>query len=292
MTDNESASYVASTEEISVYEDWRQRRKQLNPEAAAGPPGKLLDFLLSRYADEPKVREPAQFALIHDFDVNNIAMVVNHHLAKRGRLGTTRNAAEAESRIAQVVRRMTTTPENLVDIPDPLELDGPKISVRTLKRMQAAWKWLNDRASQGLPLGPEPQSAAELKMPGRFGSHTPWSAVVTLCRVDHPRAVSYSLLAWRRLLSTYGRCWVTNELEFRFSDLNYRAMAVERIRSALGDSSFDVRCRAMQLLSNGFGDLQDLGLLLDLYALPNDIVDEIERGELLLATNKLSGRIA
>jgi hypothetical protein len=134
----------------------------------------------------------------------------------------------------------------------------------------------DDLAPRRLFVRPDPASAAGI-------------AATTLSQFDFAQAISYSLLAWRRLLSSQGRSWLTDQLESQFQNIRFRGIVTQQLRSALGDSAPGVRSRALQLLGEGLGDLQDVGLLLDLSELPPQELSEAERAETLNAIKEITG---
>jgi hypothetical protein len=82
---------------------------------------KVLEFLLSRYADSEIARRGAMFPLPRGIELNQRAIILNHHLGSR-RVAGVKSAEEAESRMSSILQRMRTAPADLdVDEPWPGE---------------------------------------------------------------------------------------------------------------------------------------------------------------------------
>lgn len=278
-------SNTVSNSPVSLYADWRHRRDQLTAAPQDSQAAKLLDFLLSRYADDAQAQQPARFPHPSEVRFNSIAMVVNHHLAQRIGVGGTSNADEADARVTQVVQRMAAPADAKIEDPFAEEIAAKPIK---LKRIRAAFGVLSAFAEadfEDLPTE-TPEWIEDLPRPAQ-AAH---DAATYLIDTIHPKAISYGLLAWRQLLASYGQCWLTDLLETRIRLPHNRSLSADKVRAALGDTSHSVRCRAYQLLAESLGDVQDVGLLLDLYALPEGTMSTDERGEILAGVNRLSLR--
>lgn len=102
---------MPATHVISLYDDWSARRERLlRPLAQAKLPAaaahvKVLEYLLSRYRDAEVARAAAMFPLPSGIELNERAIIINHHLGSRYVAGV-KTADEARSRVASILQRM------------------------------------------------------------------------------------------------------------------------------------------------------------------------------------------
>src|SRR5438874_3797797 len=102
----------------TLYEDWQLRRERLNtvePLPHFEEQAKVLDYLLSRYKDDPVAHQPARFSLRSDGIQNTRDAIVQHYLLQR-QCGATLSLpasrslagtiAEAHTRARTVLQRM------------------------------------------------------------------------------------------------------------------------------------------------------------------------------------------
>ncbi len=217
---------------VTLYEDWQQRRSAA--QAKADPQtAKLLDYLLSRYQDDSLAQSPAMFPLPSRVTLNAKAMVVNYHLAKRAGLGATGNAQEASARVTNLLREMAARPTTDDTLDDPFGYDTSEFMTSAeFRKLKSAWRRLNKLVSHGSI--EEIVEAQSEEFGGLWSSSTIGAATNTLTCFPHRKAVSYCLLFWRRLLASFGRSWLTDRLEARFTQPDCRELAASRMRDALG----------------------------------------------------------
>jgi hypothetical protein len=101
---------VSRAPTVTLREDWLARRDRCRQAQREDRPFartqlRLLDYLIARYANTAVANQPARFPLAGDVYVNERAIVVHHHLGRQIASGVG-SAAEAERRVARVVRRM------------------------------------------------------------------------------------------------------------------------------------------------------------------------------------------
>jgi hypothetical protein len=111
-----------------------------------------------------------------------------------------------------------------------------------------------------------------------------------LARCINSSVPAYALLAWRdRLVALSGPDEVANRLRSICLQEPMRPTALKNLRPSLADSHAIVRIEAAKLLAD-LGNLHDVGLLLDLAALPpQSDEDPSERGVLLNSAEQLAG---
>src|SRR5256885_17039307 len=92
----------------TLYEDWQLRREHLNtvePLPHFEEQAKVLDYLLSRYKDDPLAQEPAKFPLPGELFLNSRAIIVNHHM-KFGEFGPVRDSVDAHAKAHTMLHRI------------------------------------------------------------------------------------------------------------------------------------------------------------------------------------------
>src|SRR5438477_10391815 len=103
----------------TLYEDWQVRRQRLlqhEPLPYAADQARVLDFLLARYAGDPRAKEAARFPLHTAIFLDARAIIVHHHLG-RGAYNGTRTPAEAHSRARKLLQHIAAV--------NPQESIGP-----------------------------------------------------------------------------------------------------------------------------------------------------------------------
>jgi len=285
----------------TLLEDWRLRRDRL-----AGDPGpipqyaaiqvQLLDFLLERYREAPEAAAPARFVPKSDLFVNERAIVVHHHLGS-GVLGGVKSRQEAESRVSEILKRMTCAgapPEAAPGKEEPWLEDSVYVASRewgaaldAIAAGRDAHRFI-DRALRSQPLAPEQalrylhRSLAALHL---IDVH----ALELLARCRNVAAVNYAVLAWRRRIEAGYEADLHDEFARFFTRPAARKLSAERLRAELAAADPRVRLAATELLGQ-IGELADVGLFSDLLALP-PLADEDpqERPAMLHAMQTIAG---
>ena len=110
------------------------------------------------------------------------------------------------------------------------------------------------------------------------------NALDLFLRCNNKSILDYTVRAWReRVVQGRFTDSVTQKLEARIQSPDNRARAAEMIRESLADDVAPVRIAATHLIAK-IGDLDDVGLLSDLLALPESSdEDENERDALTAA---------
>lgn len=217
----------------SLYEDWQSRRAALDWEPADSATKaleRILDFLLNRYAERSEAAQPARFPLAQNLNVNERAIIVNHHLGARLVAGV-KTEQEATQRVSSILKRMSgevTKAET-----DPFE----------------------DPFFESLSV-PPPKGVAQLC---RDALETDRRLAARLIRSSSiPRIFNI----WRKQVVAHGSDPVSVLAEYRMREHADREAVANALRRELA-GSFQVRLRAAALLGE-FGDLHDIGLLSDL----------------------------
>jgi hypothetical protein len=294
----------------TLYEDWQMRRQRLNNMPA--PIGKtyvsvqarVLDYLLKRYEGSEDAKKLARFPLGNEVLFNHRAVVVHHHLEK-GKFAGVKTEAESRGRMASILQRIKAIdPQSDAKAPsDGVQFSGrdmtpTKLSLfdseesRTRKagiEFREAIKWGQDirsvlSISSTLPEDVIAWIYEQLSSDG-FTQET--LDVFLLC--ENRTALDYAILAWREHCIREPHGNLTERIEQMFAIPSRREHAAERLRAELAHRSQNVRIRAAELLRN-LGNLDDVGLLMDLLSMPRTgIEDSVERDAYAATIKTLSG---
>lgn len=265
----------------TLYEDWKNRRERLDAqsmpldEAVRAAQIRILDYLLKRYIHDPAAQRAALFPLRTDVQINQRASVVHRHLLGRAVTQTTDDASE---RLSPVLKRMAAA-NSQADAGAPA--GGNVVSFGDFKLGTRSWMpltgffddWIIKRAWDCVerdPLLPE-------------------DLVQTLCKRLYDLRVTPVLKRCKNL-SAAAYCvevWLRAEnasaAEAVIVSQEHRANAVRIFREKLAAPESQIRLRSLRMLAH-IGTLEDLGLLLDLHALPIDSDTTVYEREQLLAT--------
>ncbi|MDL5053318.1 hypothetical protein QQ056_07135 [Oscillatoria laete-virens NRMC-F 0139] len=94
---------------LSLYQDWVQRRQELDQVPDSPVHGyraahiRILDYLVSRYAEDPRAQTPALFPKKSGLVMNQRATLIHTHLLGRP---TTQNMDDAIDRMSPILKRM------------------------------------------------------------------------------------------------------------------------------------------------------------------------------------------
>ncbi|MCY3021799.1 MAG: hypothetical protein NTW87_22540 [Planctomycetota bacterium] len=285
----------------ALYEDWQKRREYLL--ATGAPQGRayldiqihILDYLLKRYAGTSEAERPARFALPQPLYLNRRAIVVHHHLGKGevAAVKTKEEAGERASRILQRIRKcdpqsaITATAEGASAEEEKGHgaAFGAAPQRQPTRRQLRRWGYIAGalrgtepfltpcRAiEQALREGPTLPEVAVAYLADRIEQMAPEAAIAVdqLLRCDNSSALEYAVLAWQaRIVADGGDDEVTARLTELFYQPERREQAAEKMRSALANDHTGVRLRALAVLER-IGSLDDVGLLMDVLALPSE----------------------
>lgn len=283
-----------STTATTRFEDWQQRRQCLLESSGAPNPrnaahAKVLDYLISRYRDSTEAHLPARFVLRSDLDWNDRRITVHHHLG-RGQVAGVESSDQAELRIAGLVRRMVSTERSEDEEFTPTELpDAPPLP----PRVRPIWRSIRWRMKLGWNVDSQLRRALAVYplLPREWVQHLcsrladvtyeDTNALELFLRCNNKHILDSTLRAWRkRVVQGRSTDSITQKLEARIQSPDNRARAAEMIRDKLADDEALVRIAATVLIAK-IGDLDDVGLLSDLLALPESSdEDENERDAL------------
>jgi len=302
---------VAAAGQLSLVDDWRQRRHRLSGQSESNPSVryqiKLLDYLIRRYGNSPVSQGSARFPLLSEHRTDR-AIVVHQELSRR--TAKVRDQHDAKDRVLTIVRRMSgpTTDEHAAP--------ADEFAVEQVAGVEARWPidretalWCQSQCkviANELGSGDDPRQAiaAYLQvwpylpvnalqfLSDRAGEVTAndWVSARLLASSRGGGVVDHIAWAWRRRIAARRIDETTNELRRFLLRADVREEAAERMRVTLADENSAVRLEATAFLGR-IGALDDIGLLSDLLALP-PMADEdpLERKGLLLAMRRISQR--
>jgi len=300
---------VAAAAQLSLIDDWRQRRHRLVGQSGTDPSARyqirLLDYLIRRYGNSPVAHGPARFPLGGEHRTDR-AIVVHQELSRR--TAKVRDQRDAKERVVTIVRRMSDpTPSRHAATADAF-------AVEQVARREARWPidretalWCQSQCkviANELGGGDDPREAiaAFLQVCPCLPANAlqflsdcaaevtanDWvsARLLTCCR--GVEVVDHIVWAWRRRVAAKRIDETTNELRRFLLRADVREEAAERMRAMLADDDALVRLEAMAFLGR-IGTLDDIGLLSDLLALPSMAdEDSRERKGLLLAMRRIS----
>jgi len=310
---------VVSNADISLFADWQCRQRRLQAFSATQPhisaQLRILDYLIQRYTNAALAQRPARFPLPqaplqnsysnNALFLNHRAMLVHHHLRNVGRPQTATECA-GDNRVVPVIHRLSSRCSNEA-VPstglanDTSEPDcGLNFFRHVLTLMDSVadygtWvgRCMEDyaRLKFALRLGPD-LSDETVAYLGRCAENPSGSAVLSIALMiccDNPRVIDHAVAAWRTRISANLKDDAARMLEEMLSQPLRRARAADLFRYELASSQSAVRLRALYMTEK-LGTLHDIGLLMDLIALPKQS-DEAprERDAILRATCELSG---
>jgi hypothetical protein len=297
----------------TLYESWQLRRALVEKHSALDPANtqaqtRILDFLLTRYANDSRVNEAAHFPARTELRIDRRAMVVHEHIG-RGVVSGIKTEAEATDRASRILKRISRLdPQSSVSAPghgffaDPEPLPAPNVSPEDAAkggiaaepplppgspaityRQRLAW----GRAVAAIRAGESvPAIFGKIGACLKLGPTLPKSAVVFLFEMcdnanvsdataasmlhacNNAAAPPYALIAWRNRLATFGTSDAIGEV------LRTILLKPDVRKLALGlvrPYLADVSA-AVRIhavkLLTELGGLEDIGLLLDLASLP------------------------
>lgn len=265
----------------SLYEDWTNRRERLEvqsmplDEAVRAAQIRILDYLLKRYVDDPAARRAALFPLRTDVQVNQRASVVHRHLLGRA---VTQTTDDASDRLSPVLKRMAAA-NSQADAGAPaggsvVPFGDFKLGVRSWIPLSGLFDdWIIKRAWDCVEHDPLlPEDLVQTLCKRLYDLRV--TPVLKRCR--NASAAAYCVEVWLRAEHA-------SAAEAVIVSPEHRANAVKILREKLADPESTIRLRSLRMLAH-IGSLEDLGLLLDLHALPLEAYDTLYEREQLLAT--------
>jgi hypothetical protein len=310
---------AAATQTLS--QDWQLRRQRLEAETSHADPAllqaqlRVLDYLLKKYADAPDGARPARFPAHGQLDLRRRAIVVHFHLNMQGVAGI-KTEGESRVRLGAILQRIKSlelqseakvpqstiltprqpdTPVGETALPAPPVPEKPVISRAQLPA------WMEIGAALRYPWNSRwtvyqkidaalkvtnvlPDAALEfLSTRITAGAEDAVLAVEFMLRCEQPEVLSYGMEAWRTRLSATGDDHVTQRLGTIFLKEIVRERAPDALRAQLASENATVRIEVLKKLSNA-GTLDDIGLLLDLLALPKADDEHANEREQMMAT--------
>ena len=281
------------------FEDWQDRRQYLESLGGTDPRNvlhiKVLDYLMSRYRDSAAAHLHARFALRRDLHWNDRRITVHHHLG-RGKVAGVQNREDAEQRIADLVQRMMSDDRSGDEGFTPTKLaDKPR---RPFVRFTPSWRiklgWNADsqirKALASYPILPE-TCLKHLVSRLKDVTHDDTNALDLFLQCKNSDIIQDTVKAWRdRVAQGRSTGWITETLEARILRPDNQPRGAELIRERLADDDASVRIAASRLIAT-LGDLDDIGLLSDLLALPaSSDEDPNERDAITAAMRTIAER--
>jgi len=302
----------------SLYEDWLFRRERLEAQGAplghgyAEAVARVLDYLLERYRDAPEAAVPARFPAPATVYLNRRAITVHDYLG-RGQFSAIKTEEQARNRVSGILKRIASH--------DPQD---------AARRFQAGEQWAtcpnirwqggaSARAEQWAEAICARTKAARVVCSGAEPHEisaaindllevTQWfpSAVVQRCfeqaligniaaaqalmRCRNRSAQDYIFLVWRYRIALDVNDPVAVQFCQHLLNNPHWTGSVEKFRTELANEHPNVRTEAARVLQ-AIGDLHDIGLLLELAALPPDSGERPgERDVYLDAARALAGQ--
>ena len=269
----------------TLYEDWQRRHGKL--QSGGAPQGRqyidvqlhVLNFLLQRYENTEVGNQPARFPLSTEMVWNKRALVVHHHLARNQEAGRKKDiSAILMSMSGQEAQNSLATPGGGALLGT---LSGGPVRWNELPfasfHIDAVQRVFN-RLSASINLNPVlPQDDLRFL---RKCIHN-GQAVELLTRCKNMEAADIIVSAFR---DGYGYA----NLHVFLDDPIKRPQAADRFRAELATPDGKLRLRVIEVIGE-IGTIQDIGLLMDLLALPI-AEDEMpgEREALSAAINEIS----
>jgi hypothetical protein len=289
----------ASTTAKTRYEDWQDRRQFLESQGGTNPRRvlhvRVLNYLIRRYRDSAIAHLPARFALQRDLQWNDRRITVHHHLG-RGKVAGVQTRDEAEQRIADLVQRMVS--DERIEREDfrPTELPNPPHPPFRITppgwRIRLGWN-VDSQIQKALANYPLLPTRILEHLVSRLTdvTHEDTDALVLFLQCENRNMIQCTVRAWRdRVAKGESTGVITETLETRIGHPDNRPSAAELIRERLADDNAQVRIAASRLIAR-IGDLDDIGLLSDLLALPvSSDEDPHERDALTAAMRVIAKR--
>jgi hypothetical protein len=289
----------ASTTAKTLFEDWQHRRQYFESRGGTNPRKavhiKVLDYLILRYRNSAKAHLPARFALRPELHWNDRRITVHHHLG-RGQVGGVESRDQAEQRIAGLVQRMLSDERSEDDDFTPTDLaDIPRIrSWRNIPiwRIKLGWN-ADSQIRNALASWPLLPKACVDHLVSRLIDVTQedMNALDLFLQCKNSGILYHTVRAWRdRVVQGKSTGSIIQALEARIRSPGNRPLAAELIRERLADDEAPVRIAASHLIAK-IGDLDDIGLLSDLLALPESSdEDPNERDAIIGAMSTIAER--
>ncbi len=244
----------------TLLDEWQWRRDALNLGLDSATPfarerARVLDFLIHRYQNSPEAQRPAPAKPKADFQVNQRAIVVLHHIWQ-GRVGGIKSPQEAQARVSAILKRISLPPsteEAEATEADVLTPDGGS----------------GKAVAASPPKGPTLPTWMALQLYQRIVSAgaDDVQAVESLACGRNRSALLYAVYAWRELVGSGRTTQACNMLHRFLATAEPSGVVIEGVRESLAHGNVRVRFAALDILGR-IGTLGDIGLLDDLMALP------------------------
>ncbi len=292
------------TAQRTLLEDWRARRERLGtrldrPGEVAELQIRILDYLIDRYADAPEAARPARSSPKPDLYVDWRAIVV-HHYVWQGRVSGVKTSGAAQSRVASILQRMASPEKDDSDRTDvdPADFMEDELVPRHLRRAidRAVW-WnqggrLKSLIEAALGEGPYLPNRALSYLYRRISNTriADLDAAKLLTRCGNACVGRLAALAWSERFDA-GICDDVQEAltDYLRHSEEYELL-IEKTRLGLANDAAAVRLHAAEILAE-LGNLDDIGLLSDLLAMPPQAdEDPDERSALIRAMRRIARR--
>ncbi len=282
---------------ITLYDDWLLRREKfaaaLNNQFAAIQL-RIIDFLLARYADDPKVREPAQFPFDGSTNLNSRAILVHGRLRAR-------DPAEAHSRAKTLLNHIAEiNPQESIGAPGSLipakrwqftlcSLHRPDLGNAYKLFFFDAWLsqyfalcWAELKQTDMLAESTISYLVNLALSPEKTSQTTALKALYILENCNNDSVIA---IWWNRgLCASHPRELVERIVAYL---MKRRTRVANLFRSELASPRPMDRIRSARIVGL-FGTLNDISLLQDLLALPEMHDQREEREAYLAAINDLA----
>ena len=288
----------------TLLDEWQCRldllsRRQGDAAPFAKERARVLNFLIQRYRKSPEAQRPAPPRPKLDFQVNQRAIVVLHHIWE-GRVGGVKSPQEAQTRVSTILKRISSpasidAPENTA--PDVFASDSPgadtvvnALASSNNSEQITSHPTKNARRAAGPTRRPFHPESAALDLYKRIVSPgvDDVQAAESLIQDRNRDAIHYALYAWRELAEAgrTNQAWCV--LHRFLATPEPTGVVLEGVRESLAHGSAQVRIAALDILRR-IGALEDISLLDDLLALP-PTADEhpAERATLLHAMRSIA----
>ena len=288
----------------TLLDEWQCRLDLLNCSQDNDSPfakerARVLNFLIQRYRESPEAQKPASARPKLDFQVNQRAIVVLHHIWE-GKVGGIKSPREAQTRVSAILKRISSPasadePESTA--PDIFASDRPGADAAVNpfsscnNSEQIASRPAGDaRVASSVTRRPVHSESAAVDLYKRIvlPGVDDVQAAESLIQERNRAAIHYVLYAWRELVEA-GRTNQAWRVLHRFlAEPEPTGVVLEGVRESLAHGSPQVRIAALDVLRR-IGALEDIALLDDLLGLPL-MADEhpTERAALLHAMRSIA----
>jgi hypothetical protein len=264
-------------------DEWRWRRDVLtrsrdNASRLVGERLRVLDYLINRYRDSPEAQRPVSVRPKPDFQVNDRAIVVLHHIWN-GRVGGVKTPQEAKARVSTILERIVShvatdesEPPGIAVLPrenPPDAAADPLASSSDLGPARESSPSGKTIVAAASPRKPSPPNGlvSDLYLRIVAPAVDDVEAAQLLVEGRSRIALNYVVYAWRELTASHRWHGAWNVLNRFLATPPTTTLVIQRMRESLAHDSAYVRMAALGILGR-IGALEDIALLNDLLALP------------------------